>query len=141
MRTVLFLLVVLSGAVAAPVPKAPGVPGVEVVVGGDTQIMTVTIRNDGREALELPYQASPWEHLSVVLRGDNGKSHTLKFDPKDDPAAKPGTLTVPAGKSVMLDLHVCHAMPLLGNPEKVTASVQLKLGNKTADAKPFVLTD
>lgn len=125
---------------AAPIPKAPSIPGIAVTVAGDTSVMTVTVRNDTSEALELPYQASPWEAFTVVFRGDNGKTYTFQSDGKGDRDATPGTLKIPAGKSEALTLHVCHFMPLLENPENVTATVQLKVGNKTAEAKPFALT-
>lgn len=124
---------------AAPIPKAPSIPGIEVTVAGDTSVMNVTVRNDTREALELPYEASPWEAFTVVLQGDNGKTYTFKSDPKGDRDAIPGTFKIPAGKSEALELHVCHVMPLLGDAKKVTATVQLKVGNKIAEAKPFVL--
>lgn len=136
---IIVLLAFTPFCFAAPVPKVPSIPGIEVTPAGDMSIMTVTVRNDTREALELPYQASPWEAFTVVFRADNGKTYTFKSDGKGDRDAIPGTLKIPAGKSETLTLHVCHIMPQLENPEKVTATVQLKVGNKTAEAKPFVL--
>lgn len=133
------LLLLSSFSFAAPIPKAPSIPGIEVAITGDTSVMTVTVRNDTRAAVELPYEASPWEAFTVVLQGDNGKIYTFKSNPKDDRDAIPGTLKIPAGKSETLELHVCHVMPLLEDAKKVTATVQLKVGNKTAEARPFVL--
>lgn len=140
MRTAMLILLASSFAVAAPVPKAPEKPTVELKLHADSPLeLEITIQNNGKEPLELPFRVTPLELVTIVLQGEKGKKYTIPpFD--EDIDGRAGTLTIAAGESKTLSVHTCHSLPELGEPgQKVTFSARLKLGDKVYEAKPLTV--
>lgn len=135
------LLIVASLAFAAPAINQPEIPGVRLKLSAVNQnSLEITIQNNGDEPLELPYRVTPFEHLVVELRGENGKQHKVEHTGHKVNQANPGTLTVPAGQSKTLSLHTCHFLPALGeDAQKVTCIARLKLDGKTIESKPLTV--
>jgi len=135
------LLILPSLAFAAPAPKQPEKPGVELKLSADNQLaLEITIQNNGKEPLELPYRVTPFEHFVVELQGEKGKPYKIQHTGEKVDKAEPGTLTVPAGKSKILSLHTCHYLPALGEGEqKVTFIARLKHDGKTIESKPLTV--
>jgi hypothetical protein len=74
----LALLILPSLAFAAPAPKQPEKPGVELKLSAANQnALEITIQNNGKEPLELPYRVTPFEHFVVELNGENGKQFMI----------------------------------------------------------------
>jgi hypothetical protein len=143
-RRLIALLIVASlmfpsPAFAAPTPKRPELTSVELKLSADNQNeLQITIRNNGQEPLELPYRVTPFEHLVVELRGEQGKQYKIEHKGDDDEKGNPGTLTIPAGKSTTLSLHTCHFLPALGEgAQKVTFIARLKHDGRTIESKPL----
>ena len=138
---IIALLMLPSLTFAAPVPKQPEKPSVELKLSADNQlVLEITIHNNGKEPLELPYRVTPFEHFVVELRGEKGKQYKIQHTGEKVDKAEPGTLTVPAGKSKTLSLHTCHYLPELGEPEqKVTFTARLKHDGKTIESKPLTV--
>ena len=143
MRAAMLILLASPFAVAAPVPKALAHPTVEVTLAANTpSVLEVTVRNTGKEPLELPYRVMPLEHFTITLRGEKGKLYTIPAFGENAKDAKPGTLTIPAGKSETLSVHTCHFLPEIGEPgQKVTFTARLKLGDKVNEAKPLTVDE
>ena len=120
---------------AAPVPKASKSP-VEIVLSGNRQILVVTLKNTTKEELVIPYKGEPLDDFEIELVGDNGKRFTTPRDSDELQDAKPGKLTIPPMKSVNLQAHICHAMPLLHNPKEVTIHVRWKFQGSEIKATP-----
>jgi hypothetical protein len=135
------LLILPSLAYPASSLKQPEIPGVELKLSAHNQnALEITIRNNGEEPLELPYRVTPFEHLVVELKGEQGKRYKVEHAGDKVDQAKPGTLTVPAGKSTTLSLHTCHFLPALGEGEqKVTFIARLKHNGKTSESKPLTV--
>ena len=106
-------------------------------------VLTITIHNNGKEPLALPYRVTPLELVTIGLRGEKGKKYTTPpFEDDADIAGGAGTLTIPAGKSETLTVHTCHYLPELGEPgQKVTFSARLKIGQKVYEAKPLTVDE
>ncbi len=136
MRPLALLLLLPSFAAAAPVPREPEGPGVELKLDAENQLeLEVTIQNNGKKPLVLPYLATPFEHIVVVLRGDKGEEYRIVHTPERVDKMEPGTLTVPAGESKTLTLHTCHYLPRLGEPgQHVTFTATLKHGGKSVES-------
>ncbi len=144
MRAVVLILLAIPFAVAAPVPKGPAKPAVEVTLAAESQrVLEITIQNNSKELLELPYRVTPLEVITVVLQGEKGKKYAIPpFNEDEDIAGGRGTLTIPAGKSKTLTVHTCHYLPELGEPgQKVTFSARLKLGDRVYEAKPLTVEE
>jgi hypothetical protein len=135
------LLLLPSLAFADSAPKEPAKPGVELKLSADNQLaLEITIQNNGQQPLELPYRVTPLEHFVVELHGEQGKQYKIEHTGEKVDQAKPGTLTVPAGKSKTLSLHTCHYLSELGEGEqKVTFIARLKHGGKTIESKPLTV--
>lgn len=135
------LLILPSLTFAAPVPKQPEKPAVELKLAADNQdVLEIILFNNGREPLELSYRVTPFEHFVVDLRGEKGKQYKIEHTGEDVGKAEPGTLTVPAGESKTLSLHTCHYLPQLGEPkQKVTFTVRLKRDGKAIESKPLTV--
>ena len=136
------LLILPSLAFAAPAPEQPEKPGVELKLSANNQnVLEITIQNNDKEPLELPYLVTPFEHFVVELRGENGKRYKIEHTGKKVDKAEPETLTVPAGRSKTLSVHTCHFLPELGESEqKVTFIVRLKHDGKTIESKPLTVS-
>jgi hypothetical protein len=103
-------------------------------------VCLITIENNGKQPLELPYRVTPLEHFVVELHGEQGKPYKIQHSGEKVDKAQPGTLTVPAGKSNTLSLHTCHYLPALGEGEqKVTFIARLKHDGKTIESKPLTV--
>ena len=103
-------------------------------------VLEITIQNNGKEPLELPYRVTPLEHFVVELQGEKGKQYKIQHTGEKDDKAEPGTLTVPAGKSKTLSVHTCHYLPALGEGEqKVTFIARRKHDGKTIKSKPLTV--
>ncbi len=135
------LLILPSLAFAAPAPKQPEKPDVELKLSANNQdVLEITIQNNGKEPLELPYRVTPFEHFVVELQGEMGKRYKIQHTGEKVDKAEPGTLTVPAGKSKTLSLHTCHYLPALGEGEqKVTFIARLKRDGRTIESKPLTV--
>lgn len=135
------LLILPSLAFVASAPNQPEKPGVELKLSADNQdALEITIQNNGAEPLELPYLVTPFEHFVVELRGELGKQYKIQHTGDKVDKARPGTLTVPAGKSTTLSLHTCHYLPELGEGEQaVTFIARLKHNGKTIESKPLTV--
>jgi hypothetical protein len=135
------LVILPSLAFAASAPKQPEKPGVELKLSADNQLaLEITIQNNGQEPLELPYRVTPLENFVVELHGEKGKQYKIEHTGEKVDKARPGTLTVPAGKSKTLSLHTCHYLPALGEGEqKVTFIARLKHDGKTIESKPLTV--
>lgn len=135
------LLILPSLAFAAQPPKQPEKPGVELKLSANNQdVLEITIQNNGKEPLELPYRVTPFEHFVVELQGGLGKQYKIHHSGEKVDKAEPGTLTVPAGKSKTLSMHTCHYLPALGEREqKVTFIARLKHDGKTIESKPLTV--
>jgi hypothetical protein len=135
----LALLILPSLACAAPPPDQADQPAIELKLSAHNQNeLAITIQNNGQQPLELPYRVTPLEHFVIELQGEQGKQHQIEHSgqqagkPADQ--AKPGTLTIPAGKSETLSIHTCHYLPALGEGEqKVTFIVRLKTDQLKTD--------
>jgi hypothetical protein len=144
-RLVALLIVALplipSPAFAAPTPKRPELTSVELKLSADNQNeLRITIQNNGREPLELPYRVTPFEHLVVELRGENGKQYKVPQRRDQVEKGEPSTLTIPAGQSTTLSLHTCHYLPALGEGEqKVTFIARLNHDGRTIESKPLTV--
>jgi hypothetical protein len=110
-------------------------------LSADNQLaLEITIQNNGKEPLELPYRVTPFEHFVVELQGENGKQYKIEHTGEKVDKAQPSTLTVPAGKSKTLSLHTCHYLRELGEGEqKVTFIARLKHAGKTIESKPLTV--
>lgn len=119
----------------------PEKPDVELKLYADNHnALEITIQNNGKEPLELPYRVTPFEHFVVELQGENGKQYKIQYTEKKGDKAEPGSLTVPAGKSKTLSVHTCHYLSELGESEqKVTFVVRLKHNGKTIESKPLAV--
>jgi len=135
------LLILPSLAFAAPAPKQAEISDVELKLSADNQnALEITIRNNGKEPLELPYRVTPFEHFVVELQGEKGKKYKIQHTGEKVEKAEPGILTVPAGKSKTLSVHTCHFLPALGEGEqKVTFIARLKHDGKTIESKPLTV--
>lgn len=135
------LLLFPSLALAASAPKQSEKPGVELKLSADNQNgLEITIQNNGKEPLELPYRVTPFEHFVVELQGENGNQYKIQHTEKKVDKAEPGTLTVPAGKSKTLSVHTCHFLPALGeSAQNVTFIARLKHNGKTIESKPLTV--
>lgn len=135
------LLILPSLAFAVPAPKQLEKPGIEVTLSAQNQlVLEITIQNNGKEPLELPYRVTPFEYLVVDLDGENGKHYKIQQSDDKVDKAEPGTLTIPAGKSATLSLHTCHFLPRLGDPgQTVTFTARLKHDGKTTESKPLTV--
>jgi|GEM_PF-6363095 len=140
------LLILPSLAFAAPAPKQAEKPHVELKLSADNQNeLEITIQNNGKEPLELPYRVTPFEHFVVELQNEKGKKYKIQHTLQKVDKAEPGTLTVPAGKSKTLSVHTCHYLPALGLDEleegeqKVTFVARLKHGGKTIESKALTV--
>jgi hypothetical protein len=135
------LLILPSLAFAAPAPKQAEKPDVELKLSADNQnALEITIQNNGKEPLELPYRVTPFEHFVVELQGEKGKQYKIQHTGEKVGKAEPGILTVPAGKSKTLSVHTCHYLPALGEGEqKVTFIARLKHDDKTIESKPLTV--
>ena len=140
MRLIALLILPLL-AFAAPAPQQAEKPDVELKLSADNlNELKITIQNNGKEPLELPYRVTPFEHFVVELQGEKGKQYTIQHTGEKVDKAEPGTLTVPAGKSKTLSVHTCHYLPALGEGEqKVTFVARLKHGGKTIESKPLIV--
>jgi hypothetical protein len=134
-----------SLAFAAP-PSQADKPAVELKLSASNQNeLTITIQNHGQQPLELPYRVTPLEHFVVELQGEQGKQYKIEHRGKQAGQAKPGTLTIPAGKSKTLSIHTCHYLPALGEGEqKVTfiarlKHARLKHNGKSIESKPLTV--
>ncbi len=140
MRAAMLILLASPLAVAAPVPKPPAKPSVEVKLSADSPlVLNITIRNDGKELLELPFRVTPLELVTVVLQGEKGKKYTIPpFD--EDIDGRAGTLTIAAGESKTFSVHTCHYLPKVGESgQKITFSARLKHGDKVYEAKSLTV--
>ncbi len=145
------LLILPSLVCAAPAPEQAEIPGVEVVEvelklsADNLNELAITIQNNGKEPLELPYRVTPFEHFVVELQGEKGKQYKIQHTGEKVDKVAPGILTVPAGKSKTLSLHTCHFLPALGLSEleeeeqKVTFIARLKHDGKTIESKPLTV--
>ena len=135
------LLILSSLAFAAPAPMQPEKPGVELKLSANNQsALEITIQNNGKEPLELPYRVTRFEHFVVELHGEKGKQYKIQQTGEEVDEAEPGTLTVPAGKSKTLSVHTCHYLPALGEGEqKITFIARLKHDGKTIESKPLTV--
>lgn len=135
------LLILPSLAFAAPAPKQAEKPDVELKLSADNQsVLDITIQNNGKEPLELPYRVTPFEHFVVELQGEKGKQYKIQYTEKKGDKAEPGALTVPAGKSKTLSVHTCHFLGELGEGEqKVTFIARLKLAGRSIESKPLTV--
>jgi len=135
------LLILPSLAFAAPAPKQAEISDVELKLSADNQnALEITIRNNGKEPLELPYRVTPFEHFVVELQGEKGKQYKIQHTGEKVEKAEPGILTVPAGKSKTLSVHTCHFLHELGEGEqKVTFIARLKHDGKTIESKPLTV--
>jgi hypothetical protein len=135
------LVILPSLAFAASAQKQPEKPDVELKLSADNQLaLEITIQNNGKQPLELPYRVTPLEHFVVELQGEQGKQYKIEHTGEKVDKAQPGTLTVPAGKSKTLSLHTCHFLPELGEGEqKVTFIARLKHDGKTIESKPLTV--
>lgn len=135
------LLILPSLAFAAPAPKQAEISDVELKLSADNQnALEITIRNNGKEPLELPYRVTPFEHFVVELQGEKGKRYKIQHTGEKVDKAEPGILTVPAGKSKSLSVHTCHFLHELGEGEqKVTFIARLKHDGKTIESKPLTV--
>jgi hypothetical protein len=138
---IIALLMLPSLTFAAPVPKPPEKPAVELKLSANNQLaLEITIQNNGPEPLELPYRVTPLEHFVVELHGEQGKHYKIEHTGEKVDKAEPGTLTVPAGKSKTLSLHTCHYLSELGEGEqKVTFIARLKHDGQTIESKPLTV--
>jgi len=142
MRVAMLILLASPFAVAAPVPKRAEKPAAELKLSADPLVLEITIQNNGKEPLELPYRVMPLEHFTIELRGANGKSYTIPRLGENVTDAKPGILTIPPGESETLSLHICHYMPQVGKPgEKFTVAARLKHGDKVYESKPLTVDE
>jgi hypothetical protein len=134
------LLMLPALVFAAPVPKQPA-PVIELKLGAETtDVLEITIQNNGKEPFELSYRGTPFEHISIDLLGEKGKKHTIQCVSDKDAEATPSTLTVPAGESKTLSLHTCHSMPTVDESgQKITFTARLKHGGKTTESKPLTV--
>ena len=106
----------------------------------DALVLEITIQNNGKGPLELPYRVTPFEHFVVEIQGEKGGQYKIQNTGEGVEKPKPGTLTVPAGKSETLSLHTCHFLPEVGKPgEKFTFTVRLKHDGKTFESKPLTV--
>lgn len=128
-------------ALAAPAPKQPQKPAVEVTLSADSPLeLKIVIENKGKEPLELPFRVTPFEHFVVILEGEKGKQFKIEQSSTNAINAKPGTLTIPPGKSKTLSLHTCHYLPEVGEAdEKFTFIAQFKFAGKTIESKPLTV--
>ncbi len=135
------MLMLPSLTIAAPVPKQPEKPTLDLKLSAANQlVLEITIQNNGKEPLELPYRATPFEHIVVDLKGEKGKQYKIEFSGENMADATPGTLTISAGKSKTLTVHTCHSLPELGDPgQKITFTARLKHGGKTIESKPLTV--
>lgn len=141
MRRIL-LLFLTSLAWAAQGADQPAKPGVELKLSADNQnALEITIQNNGRQPLVLPYRVTPFEHFVVELQGENGKQYKIEQTGRKVEKESPGDLTVPAGRSKTLSLHTCHFLPALGEGEqKVTFLARLKHNGQTIESKPLTVS-
>lgn len=135
------LLLLPALALAAPVPKRLAKPAVELSLAADnSDVLEVTIRNNGKEPLELTYRDTPFEHIVVELQGEKGKRYTIQQAGEKGDGADPGTLSVPAGESKTLTLHTCHSLPEVGEPgEQVTFTARMKCDGRTIESAPLTV--
>jgi hypothetical protein len=129
-------------ALAAPVPKGPEKSDVELTLSAKNQlVLKITIQNNGKQPLELPFQETPFEHIVVDLHNESGNTHRIGSTRDDaDKKSTPGKQIIPAGQSLTLSLHTCHSLPELGDRrEKVTFTARLKLGSKTIISQPLTV--
>ena len=81
------LLILPSLAFAAPAPEQPEKPGVELKLSADNQYeLEITIQNNGKEPLELPYGVTPFEHFAVELLGEHRYDATELSDARETSA-------------------------------------------------------
>ena len=133
------LLLIPSLALAAPLPKNE-VPSVEVKLAAkSSSVLNITVHNNGREPLKLPYHSTPLEHIAIDMRGDSGTQYTLRFPVDDEDKGRSETLTIEPGKSKTFTVHTCHSMPELGNPQKVTFKSSLKIEKRTYTSEPLTV--
>ena len=135
------LLLLPSLAFAEPAPKQPEKSDVELKLSADNRnAVEITIQNNGKKPLELPYRVTPLEHFVVEMRGENGKQCKIEHTGEKVDKTQPGTLTVPAGECKTLSVHACHFYPALGELEqKVTFIARLKHDGKSIESKPLTL--
>lgn len=142
--TILALLILPTCSFAAPVPVRPQQPGVEVVLSAASpRVLVITIRNNGKQALELPYFDSPLERFVIDIRGEKGGRAQVTRTEEDRPLrVKPQILTIPAGKSETLTVHTCHSLPEAGRPgETFTFTATLDHNGKTVRSRPLTVVD
>src|SRR5262245_41547551 len=72
----LTLLLLPSLTFAAPVPKSLKAPAIELALSAESaSVLEVTVRNNGRDPLELPYRVTPLEQLDIDLCGEKGERY------------------------------------------------------------------
>ena len=135
------LLMLPSLIFAAPVPKQTEKPDVELKLSAKNQlVLEMTIQNNGKEPLELPYRFTAFEQIDVELLGEKGKKYTIRNLAEDDEKETPGTLTIPAGESKTLTLDTCHSLPEIGEPrQKITFTARLKYHGNTIESEPLIV--
>jgi len=137
MRLIALLMLPTLGF-AAPVPNLKS--DIELKLSAENQdVLNITIQNNGKEPLELPYRFSELENFVIELVGEKGKTYKIQRTREKDDKETPGTLTIPAGESKTLSLHTCHSLPELGDSQKVTFTARLKHNGKTVAAEPLTV--
>lgn len=135
------LLMLPSLLLAAPVPKETGKPAYELKLSAENQlVLNITLQNNTKEPLELPYRNTPFELITVELRGESGKTYKTENFGEGNEKATPGTLTIPAGESTTFNLHTCHYLPKLGDPgQNVTMTAQWKYEGRVIQSEPLIV--
>lgn len=135
------LLFLPALAFAAPVPKHAAVSDIELELSAKSQMqLEVTIRNNGKEALELVYDDSPFERITVELEGEKGKRFKIVTTSEDIGKGKRDTLSIPAGKSKTLTMDTCHYLHEIGETgQKITFTAKWKHDGKTIESKPLTV--
>ncbi|VTR94342.1 unnamed protein product [Gemmata massiliana] len=133
------VLTLPSFTFAAPVPKQAASTGVQVTLAAETSaVLEITIKNTGKEPLEIHYKMAPLEHFVIDLRSESGKES--RAQDLGDTDGTPGKLSIPAGKSETFSLHTCHYLPLGAEAgEKITFTARLKYDGKVSESKPLTV--
>jgi hypothetical protein len=126
---------------AAPVSNPPAKPNLEVILSASNQLeLEITIQNNSKDTLEIPYRVAPFEHFVVKLSGDQGKEYEINGTPEATDRGTPGTITILPGQSKTITIHTCHYLPELGEPRQVVTFVaRMKHGNQVITSKPLTV--
>ncbi len=147
MRAAVALLFAAALVPAAPVPKDFKPPPVELtlspaksyIIGAVTVV--VTVRNDGRDELNVTHTGIPSEPFAVEIRDEKGR--VVEYDIPESNSETLGVSTerIPSGKSgnVYLALHTGYFPNRVWPAGKLPVVIRLTHGEKVYTSKPLVL--